>query len=35
LTYFSKTHTWLLAVFAVGLGAPRWCQVSSNLLLII
>jgi alpha-1,3-glucan synthase len=27
LTYFSKTHTWLLAVFAVGLGAPRWCQV--------
>jgi alpha-1,3-glucan synthase len=28
LTYFSKTHTWLLAVFAVGLGAPRWCQVS-------
>jgi alpha-1,3-glucan synthase len=28
LTYFSKTHTWLLAIFAVGLGAPRWCQVS-------
>lgn len=27
LTYFSKTHTWLLPVFAVGLGAPRWCQV--------
>lgn len=29
LTHFSKTHTWLLPVFAVGLGAPRWCQVSS------
>jgi len=28
LTYFSKTHTWLLPVFAVGLGAPRWCQVN-------
>ncbi|KAF5390171.1 hypothetical protein D9757_002866 [Collybiopsis confluens] len=27
LTYFSKTHTWLLPVFAVGLGAPRWCQI--------
>ena len=27
LTYFSKTHTWLLPVFAVGLGAPRWAQV--------
>lgn len=30
LTHFSKTHTWLLPVFAVGLGAPRWCQVSLN-----
>ena len=30
LTWFSKTHTWLLPVFAVGLGAPRWCQVSSE-----
>jgi len=29
LTHFSKVHTWLLPVFAVGLGAPRWCQVSS------
>ena len=29
LTYFSKTHTWLLPVFAVGLGAPRCCQVGS------
>ncbi|KAH7889233.1 glycoside hydrolase family 13/glycosyltransferase family 5 protein [Phlebopus sp. FC_14] len=26
LTHLSKTHTWLLPVFAVGLGAPRWCQ---------
>ena len=31
LTHFSKTHTWLLPVFAVGLGAPRWCQVCSIL----
>ncbi|KAJ7777588.1 modular protein with glycoside hydrolase family 13 and glycosyltransferase family 5 domains [Mycena maculata] len=27
LTQFSKTHTWILPVFAVGLGAPRWCQI--------
>ncbi|KAL0581705.1 hypothetical protein V5O48_000287 [Marasmius crinis-equi] len=27
LTRFSKTHTWILPVFAVGLGAPRWCQM--------
>jgi alpha-1,3-glucan synthase len=27
LTSLSRTHTWLLPVFAVGLGAPRWCQV--------
>ncbi|KAF8306355.1 glycoside hydrolase family 13 and glycosyltransferase family 5 protein [Clavulina sp. PMI_390] len=27
LTYFAKSHTWLLAVFAVGLGAPRWAQM--------
>ncbi|KAF9265419.1 glycoside hydrolase family 13/glycosyltransferase family 5 protein [Marasmius fiardii PR-910] len=27
LTKFSKTHTWFLPVFAVGLGAPRWCQM--------
>ncbi|EGO18524.1 glycoside hydrolase family 13/glycosyltransferase family 5 protein [Serpula lacrymans var. lacrymans S7.9] len=26
LTHLSKTHTWLLPLFAVGLGAPRWCQ---------
>ena len=30
LTHFSKTHTWLLPVFAVGLGAPRWCQVRKD-----
>ncbi|KAH9842609.1 glycoside hydrolase family 13 and glycosyltransferase family 5 protein [Rhodofomes roseus] len=27
LTQLSKTHTWLLPIFAVGLGAPRWCQM--------
>ncbi|KAG8892863.1 Cell wall alpha-1,3-glucan synthase ags1, partial [Tulasnella sp. 417] len=27
LTQFAKVHTWLLPVFAVGLGAPRWCQM--------
>lgn len=27
LTWLSMTHTWLLPVFAVGLGAPRWCQM--------
>ncbi|KAG2142801.1 uncharacterized protein EDB93DRAFT_1157751 [Suillus bovinus] len=26
LRSLSKTHTWLLPVFAIGLGAPRWCQ---------
>ncbi|KAG6819041.1 hypothetical protein H0H93_016019, partial [Arthromyces matolae] len=25
--HMSKSHTWLLPVFAVGLGAPRWCQM--------
>ena len=35
LTHFSKTHTWLLPVFAVGLGAPRWCQVCFLILHII
>ena len=34
LTHFSKTHTWLLPVFAVGLGAPRWCQVRHFLFLL-
>jgi alpha-1,3-glucan synthase len=28
LTWLSKIHTWFLAIFAVGIGAPRWCQVS-------
>jgi len=27
LTNLTKTHTWFLPVFAVGLGAPRWCQM--------
>lgn len=35
LTHFSKTHTWLLPVFAVGLGAPRWCQVRRQAAVIV
>ncbi|PVF98937.1 putative cell wall alpha-1,3-glucan synthase [Serendipita vermifera] len=27
LMRLGKTHTWILPVFAVGLGAPRWCQM--------
>ncbi|KAG9102015.1 Cell wall alpha-1,3-glucan synthase ags1 [Ceratobasidium sp. 370] len=27
LTHISKVHTWFLPIFAVGLGAPRWCQM--------
>ncbi|PLW45220.1 hypothetical protein PCASD_04029 [Puccinia coronata f. sp. avenae] len=27
LSLASKTHTWLVAIFAIGLGAPRWCQM--------
>lgn len=27
LTHLSKTHSWILCVFAVGLGCPRWCQM--------
>ena len=23
----SKAHSWILPVFAIGLGAPRWCQM--------
>ena len=23
----SKEHSWLLPIFAIGLGAPRWCQI--------
>ena len=26
-TDYSKIHSWLLPVFAVGLGCPRWCQM--------
>jgi len=27
LSKFSKSHSWILPVFAIGLGAPRWCQM--------
>ncbi|KAI9604228.1 hypothetical protein H4Q26_003842 [Puccinia striiformis f. sp. tritici PST-130] len=27
LSHASKKHTWFLPIFAVGLGAPRWCQM--------
>lgn len=27
LIKYSKVHAWLLPVFAVGLGCPRWCQM--------
>ncbi|ORY31635.1 putative alpha-glucan synthase [Naematelia encephala] len=27
LIRYSKIHSWLLPVFAVGLGCPRWCQM--------
>ena len=23
----SKSHSWILPVFAIGVGAPRWCQM--------
>lgn len=23
----SRTHTWILPIFAISLGAPRWCQM--------
>ncbi|OCK84430.1 glycosyltransferase family 5 protein [Lepidopterella palustris CBS 459.81] len=23
----SKSHSWILPIFAIGLGAPRWCQM--------
>jgi alpha-1,3-glucan synthase len=26
LYYLSRTHTWALPMFSVGLGFPRWCQ---------
>ena len=25
--YLSTTHSWIIPIFAVGLGAPRWCQI--------
>lgn len=25
--HFSRTHTWILPIFALGLGCPRWCQM--------
>ena len=28
LIWVTAIHTWFLAIFAVGIGAPRWCQVS-------
>ncbi|KAI9745457.1 MAG: hypothetical protein M1818_000991 [Claussenomyces sp. TS43310] len=27
LSRLSKSHSWILPVFAIGLGAPRWCQM--------
>lgn len=27
LSYFSQQHSWMLPVFACGLGAPRWAQI--------
>ncbi|ORY61497.1 alpha amylase [Pseudomassariella vexata] len=26
-SFFSERHTWLLPIFAIGLGAPRWAQM--------
>lgn len=26
-SYLSVTHSWIIPMFAVGLGAPRWCQM--------
>ncbi|GIZ44984.1 hypothetical protein CKM354_000816800 [Cercospora kikuchii] len=25
--YLSTTHSWIIPIFAIGLGAPRWCQI--------
>lgn len=25
--HLSSTHSWILPIFAIGLGAPRWCQI--------
>lgn len=27
LSYLSRSHSWILPVFACGLGAPRWAQI--------
>jgi alpha-1,3-glucan synthase len=27
LSEYSKVHSWLVPVFALGLGAPRWAQI--------
>ena len=27
----SRTHTWCLPIFALGLGIPRWAQVSEGM----
>jgi alpha-1,3-glucan synthase len=27
LSRLTKSHSWILPVFAIGLGAPRWCQM--------
>ena len=27
LGYQSKQHSWIIPIFAIGLGAPRWCQM--------
>ncbi|TAQ86550.1 hypothetical protein B7494_g5112 [Chlorociboria aeruginascens] len=27
LARLSRSHSWILPVFAIGLGAPRWCQM--------
>jgi hypothetical protein len=25
--HLSTTHSWIIPIFAIGLGAPRWCQI--------
>ena len=25
--HLSSTHSWFIPIFAIGLGAPRWCQI--------
>ena len=27
LAYRTRRHLWIMSVFAIGLGAPRWCQM--------